>query len=123
MTRFCSRRLTASATLWAFARGPPAGASAPIAGGAGSCIEPDWSIRNRKQDGFVRLISALYAIALSAPPALAALPPFVFQVEPGLRLGRQRQRVHLPLVRLPAQRRQTVQQRPVVRHRDPLRPQ
>jgi hypothetical protein len=70
ITRFCSKRLTASATLWAFARAPAAGAaaSAPIAGGAGSCIEPDWSIRNRKHDGFVRLISALYAIALSAPP-------------------------------------------------------
>lgn len=53
-TKFCSRVLSESATNWAFVRrvatSPPA---------AGSAIEPDWSIRNRKQVGFARLISAL----------------------------------------------------------------
>src|SRR5262245_34645624 len=71
MTRFCSRRLIASATPCALVRTGAAGASPPAGRSAAgtpadsiaSCIEPDWSMRNRKQEGFERLISALYAIA------------------------------------------------------------
>src|SRR5690242_10585605 len=54
IARFCSRRLMASAT--------PSALDLPAWPANDSSIELDWSIRNRKQVGLVRLISALYGM-------------------------------------------------------------
>src|SRR5439155_1506040 len=63
-----SRRLTASATASALRIGtsPP-----PI----GFRIDSDWSIRNTKQVGFARLISAAYVTGAVSAPAWAILIP------------------------------------------------
>src|SRR5205807_4206660 len=54
MMRFCRSRLMTSETWSAFRFFE----SSP----KGSAMEPDRSIRNRKHDGFLRLISAVYDI-------------------------------------------------------------
>src|SRR6266513_2998478 len=54
MMRFCRSRLITSETWSAFRRFE----SSP----KGSAMEPDRSIRKRKHDGFLRLISAVYDI-------------------------------------------------------------
>src|SRR5262249_28265460 len=68
-TNVCKRRLMAVATSSAFFFS----GWAPNA----SAIEPDWSIKNKKQDGLVLLISAEYGMIRSISLQKRGQAPFV----------------------------------------------